>query len=116
MSVIRASNGRIGTMPMLLLALAIAVEIAATMMLKFSEGFSRPVPTILALAGYGLSFLFLALALKHIPVSVAYAIWSGAGTAVVAAIGFLLLGEPISVTKVIGVGLVIGGVAMLNLG
>jgi small multidrug resistance pump len=103
-------------MPMLLLALAISVEIGATVTLKYSDGFARLVPTLVALAGYALSFYFLALALKHIPVSTAYAIWSGAGTAAVAAIGFLLLGEPVSLAKIAGVAFVIAGVVLLNAG
>ena len=103
-------------MSAVLLALAISVEIAATLLLKFSEGFTRWVPTVVALVGYALSFYFLALALRQIPVSVAYAVWSAVGTAVVAVIGFVAFKEPVSLAKIIGVGLIIGGVVLLNLG
>jgi small multidrug resistance pump len=103
-------------MPYLLLSLAIAVEVGATVTLKFSEGFTRLAPTVISLIGYGVSFFLLALALRHIPVSVAYAIWSGAGTAAVAAIGFTFLREPVSAVKLAGIVLIIGGVVLLNAG
>jgi len=101
-------------MPALMLVLAIAVEIVATTLLKFSEGFSKPLPSALSIAGYILSLYLLSLALLKIPVSTAYAIWSGAGTAVVAAIGFLFLGESMGVLKALGIGLIIAGVVLLN--
>ncbi len=101
-------------MPVLMLALAIAVEIVATTLLKFSEGFSRPLPSALSIAGYILSLYLLSLALLNIPVSTAYAIWSGAGTAVVAAIGVLFLGEAMGALKALGIGLIIAGVVLLN--
>jgi small multidrug resistance pump len=97
------------------LALAIAVEILATIALKYSEGLSRLVPSVLSLAGYALSLLLLARALLAIPVSTAYAVWSGVGTAAVAAIGMALLGEPVSAMKIVAIGLVVVGVVMLNL-
>jgi small multidrug resistance pump len=97
------------------LALAIAVEILATIALKYSEGLSRLVPSVLSLAGYALSLLLLARALLAIPVSTAYAVWSGVGTAAVAAIGMALLGEPVSAMKIVAIVLVVAGVVMLNL-
>ncbi|MFC1416959.1 DMT family transporter [Streptacidiphilus cavernicola] len=103
-------------MPYLFLAIAISSEICATVSLKFSEGFTRLLPSLVVIAGYGLSFVFLAQALKHIPVSTAYAIWSGIGTAVVAAIGFSFLGESINSWKLCGIALIIAGVIALNLG
>jgi len=103
-------------MPYLLLAVAIGSEICATVSLKFTEGFTRLLPSVVVVLGYGLSFVFLAQALKHIPVSSAYAIWSGVGTAVVAAIGFAFLGEAVNAWKLAGIALIIGGVVALNLG
>jgi small multidrug resistance pump len=103
-------------MPYLLLSLAIAVEVCATVTLKYSEGFTRLVPTVVSLVGYAVSFYLLAQTLRHIPVSVTYAIWSGAGTAAVAAIGFTFLREPVSVVKLAGIVLIIGGVVLLNVG
>ena len=103
-------------MPYLFLAIAIGSEICATVSLKYTEGFSRLLPSLIVVAGYGLSFAFLAQALKHIPVSTAYAIWSGVGTAVIAAIGFGVLGESVNAWKLGGIALIIGGVVALNLG
>lgn len=103
-------------MAYVLLAGAIAAEIVGTSMLKLSDGFSRLWPSVATAVGYVLSFVLLALALKTVPVSVAYAIWSGAGTAVIAAIGMVLLGEPVSLVKIGGIALIIAGVVALNLG
>jgi small multidrug resistance pump len=103
-------------MPYLYLTLAIASEICATISLKFTEGFSRLVPSLIVVVGYVLSFVLLARALRQVPVSTAYAIWSGAGTAVVAAIGFAFLGEGVNSWKLAGILLIIGGVVALNLG
>lgn len=103
-------------MPYVLLAAAIGAEITATSLLKLSAGFTRLWPSVGTVAGYVVSFTLLAQTLKAVPVSVAYAIWSGAGTAVVAAIGMVLLGEPVSLVKIGGIALIIAGVVALNLG
>jgi len=103
-------------MPYLLLALAISSEICATVSMKYCEGFTRLLPSIVVVLGYAFSFLMLSQALKHIPVSTAYAIWSGAGTAVVASIGFVFLGEGLNALKLAGLVLIIAGVVALNLG
>ncbi len=95
---------------------AILAEILATTLMKYSEGFSKLWPSLGTSVGYLLSFLLLAHTLKSISVSTAYAIWSGAGTAVIAAIGMLFLGEAATAAKVIGVLLVVAGVVVLNLG
>lgn len=102
-------------MPALLLAFAITVEIAATTLLKFSDGFTRLVPSILSMAGYLFSLYLLSLALTRIPVSTAYAVWSGAGTAVVALIGWAFLGEAMGTLKATAISLIVVGVVMLNL-
>jgi small multidrug resistance pump len=99
-----------------MLGVAIAFEVAGTVALKFTSGFTRWVPTTIVVIGYAVSFTLLAQVVKTLPISLVYAFWSGVGTATVAAIGFTLLGEPVSVLKVIGVGLVIAGVVALNLG
>ncbi|GAA2343971.1 multidrug efflux SMR transporter [Streptomyces cuspidosporus] len=100
----------------LTLAGAIAAEIIATTSMKYSEGFSRLWPSLATVAGYLVAFALLAQTLKTMSVGTAYAIWSGAGTAVVAAIGMLFLGEAATAAKVLGVLLVIAGVVVLNLG
>ncbi|MCX4592827.1 multidrug efflux SMR transporter [Streptomyces sp. NBC_01340] len=99
-----------------LLAGAIASEVAATTAMKYSEGFSRPWPSLVTVLGYVIAFVLLAQCLKTVQVGTAYAIWAGAGTAVIAAIGMVFLGEALSLTKVAGILLIIGGVVVLNLG
>ncbi|MFJ8823482.1 DMT family transporter [Streptomyces sp. NPDC102467] len=99
-----------------LLAGAIAAEVAATTAMKYSEGFSRLWPSLVTVTGYVIAFALLAQTLKTVQIGTAYAIWAGAGTAVIAAIGMLFLGEGLSFTKVAGIVFVIGGVVLLNLG
>ncbi|MFE2692122.1 DMT family transporter [Streptomyces mirabilis] len=98
-----------------LLAGAIASEVAATTAMKYSEGFSRLWPSLVTVLGYVIAFVLLAQCLKTVQVGTAYAIWAGAGTAVIAAIGMVFLGEALSFTKVAGILLIIGGVVVLNL-
>ncbi|MCX4833292.1 MULTISPECIES: DMT family transporter [unclassified Streptomyces] len=99
-----------------LLAGAIAAEVGATTAMKYSEGFSRLWPSLVTVAGYIVAFALLAQTLKTVQIGTAYAIWAGAGTAVIAAIGMLFLGEGLTLAKVGGIVLVIGGVVLLNLG
>ncbi|HEY7488124.1 MAG TPA: multidrug efflux SMR transporter [Streptosporangiaceae bacterium] len=103
-------------MPWLLLAGAIATEVAATASLKASEGLTRLVPSIVVGVGYVASFVLLAWALKlQLQVSVAYAIWSGVGTAAIAMIGMIWLDEPLTAVKTLGIVLIIAGTVVLNL-
>ncbi|MGW0117263.1 DMT family transporter [Streptomyces sp. NPDC003327] len=99
-----------------LLAGAIAAEILATTSMKYSDGFSRLWPSLVTAVGYLVAFALLAQALKTLQVGTAYAIWSGVGTAAVAAIGVLFLGETLGLAKIAGIVLIIAGVAVLNLG
>ncbi|MFE6925124.1 DMT family transporter [Nocardia sp. NPDC057663] len=104
-------------MTLLFLALAIATEVTATVSLKLSEGFTKPVPSIVVVIGYGAAFFFLSQALKRgMSIGVAYGIWSAVGVAAIAAIGVLFLGEKLTLTQVGGIGLVILGVLALELG
>lgn len=98
------------------LLVAIAVEVVATSLLKATDGFTRLWPTVGCLAGYAAAFALLALVVRQVPVGVAYAMWSGLGTAAIVAIGVVFLNESVSLTKIVGVLLVIGGVVTLNLG
>ena len=102
-------------MTWLYLVLAILLEVSGTTCMKLSEGFTRMVPSILLVVFYTLSFGMLTLALKKIDVSVAYAIWSGVGTALIASIGVLWFREPATAMKLISLGLIIMGVVGLNL-
>ncbi|MEV4099398.1 multidrug efflux SMR transporter [Nonomuraea sp. NPDC049649] len=103
-------------MAWLLLTLAIAFEVTATSALKLSNGFTHPGWTLTAAAGYLASFALLAQALKlHLDMGTAYAVWAGAGTAAIALIGALLMGETLTPLKIGGILLIIAGVVTLNL-
>ncbi|WP_163536139.1 multidrug efflux SMR transporter [Gracilibacillus sp. YIM 98692] len=99
----------------LILFLSIVAEVVGTAMLKMSEGFTNMLPSIGAIAGYAVSFISLAIVLKPLPLSIAYAIWAGAGTALTALIGILIWGEAITFIKLSGLLLIIGGVILLNI-
>jgi small multidrug resistance pump len=98
----------------LLLGFAIVSEVIATLALRASDGFSRPLPVVAVVVGYGLSFWLLALALKHIPVSLTYAIWSGVGTALIAVGGVLAFGETVNAMKLASLAVIVLGVAGLS--
>ncbi|MGZ6372204.1 MAG: DMT family transporter [Candidatus Limnocylindria bacterium] len=100
--------------PALWLALAIGSEIIATTSLKLSDGFSRPLPSIVVVVGYAFSFYALSISLRTIPLGVVYAIWSGVGTAAIVVIGLFLFRETLDIVKVAGIGLIITGVVLLN--
>ncbi len=97
------------------LSLAIVFEVTGTTCMKLSDGFSRLVPSVLMGICYIVSFSLLTFALKRVDVSVAYAIWSGVGTALIATIGVLWFREPITLLKIYGLLAIIGGVVALNL-
>ena len=97
------------------LAIAIAAEVMATTALKFSEGFTRAIPSLLVIVGYAGAFYFLSRVLNQIPISVAYAIWSGAGVALVGIVGWVWLGQKLDTGALVGMGLIIGGVLVINL-
>ncbi len=98
-----------------LLLSAIGIEVASTASLSRTDSFRDPLWTGLVLLGYALSFWLLAMVIHNIPVSVAYAIWSGLGTAGIAVVGVLFLQERLDVAKVAGITMIIVGVAVLNL-
>jgi len=101
-------------MQWLYLAIAIAAEVVGTSSLRASEGFTKLVPSLVVVAGYGLAFFFLSLTLKEIPVGVAYAIWSGAGVTLIAAIGWIFFGQRLDAAAILGMGLIVAGVVVLN--
>ena len=96
------------------LAISIIAEVIATSSLKASEGFTKLIPSIIVVVGYGVAFHFLALTLNTIPIGVAYAIWAGAGVTLVAVVGWLLFGQKLDAPAVIGMGLIITGVVVLQ--
>lgn len=97
------------------LALAIGAEIIATTALKTSDGFTRLWPSTLAATGYAIAFYFLALTLRTIPVGVAYAIWSGVGIIAIAVIGAVWFQQHLNNAGLIGIGLIVAGVVVLQL-
>jgi small multidrug resistance pump len=97
------------------LLIAILTEVVGTTMMKVSQGLTRLMPSVLMFVMYGISFVFMALALKKIEVSTAYAIWSGLGTALIATIGIMAFRESFNIPKMAGLALIIAGVILLNL-
>ena len=102
-------------MSWLYLVLAIVLEVSGTTSMKLSQGFTQMLPSVLMFFFYGLSLGALTLALKSIDVSVAYAVWSGLGTALIATVGVLWLKEPLNILKIVSLMLIIIGVIGLNL-
>ncbi|MGI8676243.1 MAG: DMT family transporter [Nocardioidaceae bacterium] len=98
-----------------LLAVAISIEVLATAALPRTHGFTDLQWTVLVIIGYAVAIGLLAVVVRHISVSVTYAVWSGAGTALVAIIGALFLDEQFNAFKVVGIALIIAGVVALNL-
>lgn len=97
------------------LALAILLEVAGTTSMKASAGFSRLVPSVLIVVFYSAAFVFLTLSLKRLDVSIAYAVWAGTGTALMAAIGSIWFGETLTPLRIGCIGLIVAGVIGLNL-
>jgi small multidrug resistance pump len=98
----------------LYLIAAIVFEVVATGALKSADSFTKPVPSIIVIVGYGAAFYLLSLSLRSIEVGVAYAIWCGIGIVLVAVIGAVFYGETIDLAAVTGFGLIISGVAVLG--
>jgi small multidrug resistance pump len=98
-----------------LLALAIGVEVAASALLPKAQGFTNLPWTVVVLVGYGVAIWLLTVVVRSMPVSVAYAIWAGAGTALVAVVGLVFLGESFSWVKVVSLAMIVAGVVGLNL-
>ena len=99
----------------LYLSIAIVAEVIATSALKASDGFSRLVPSIIVVAGYGIAFTCLSLTLRTIPVGVAYAIWSGAGIVLITLVGYVAFNQALDTPALIGMGLILAGVLVINL-
>jgi small multidrug resistance pump len=98
----------------LFLSAAIIAEVIATSALKASEGFSKLTPSLITVAGYLIAFYLLALTLRVIPVGIAYAVWSGVGTVLIALVGWALYGQKLDLAAVIGMELIVAGVVVLN--
>ncbi len=101
--------------PYLTLACAIVSEVVGTSALKASEGFTRPVPSAVVVAGYGASFYFMSLTVRTMPLGVVYAVWSGVGIVLISAIGWVAYGQRLDLPALIGLALIIAGVLVVNL-
>ncbi|MBU7439175.1 SMR family transporter [Paraburkholderia fungorum] len=101
--------------PYALLAIAIVAEVVATSAMRASEGFSRLVPSAVVVIGYGIAFYLLSLTLKSIPVGIVYAVWAGAGIVLITLVALVLYRQVPDVPAIIGLGLIIAGVAVLNI-
>ncbi|MFC3608435.1 DMT family transporter [Stutzerimonas tarimensis] len=99
----------------LYLAIAILSEVIATASLKAVEGFSKPLPLLLVVAGYGLSFWMLSLVVRTLPVGIAYAIWAGLGIVLVSVAAAVLYGQRLDVPAMLGMALIVGGVVVIQL-
>lgn len=99
----------------LYLGLAIVAEVIATSFLAKTAGFTRLMPTLIAITGYVIAFYFLSLTLRTVPTGVAYAIWSGVGIVLVSAVAFFWQGQRLDAPALIGMGLIVAGVLVINL-
>lgn len=98
----------------IILFFAILSEVIATSALKFSEGFSKPIPSIIVVVGYGFSFYLLSIALRTLPIGVAYAIWSGVGLILTVIAGMILWRETLDWAKITGILFIIAGIVLIN--
>ncbi|OOF59547.1 DMT family transporter [Rodentibacter myodis] len=101
--------------PWILLAISICLEIVATNLLKVSDGFTKFAPTAGALTLYAITFYLLAIIFRTLPVGLVYAIWSGVGIVLTAVVAYFAFGQKIDTAGLIGIGLIIAGVLVINL-
>ena len=102
-------------MKYLYLAVAIVAEVIATSSMKASDGFTRLVPSVVTVIGYMVAFYFLSLTLRTTPTGIAYAIWSGVGIVLIAAIAWAFQGQKLDLPAMIGMAFIIAGVLIMNL-
>lgn len=98
----------------LFLFAAILSEVTATSSLKASAGFTKVIPSVIVVVGYGLSFYFLSLVLKAIPIGIAYAVWAGLGIVLLALVGWIFFGQALDTPALIGIALILAGVIIMN--
>lgn len=103
------------TLAWLLLAASIAAEVAGTIALRFAEGFTRLVPSVVTGACYAAAIWLMSLAVRELGVGLGYAVWAGSGTALIAVLGMVWLGEPVTLPRIAGVAAIVAGVIVLNL-
>jgi len=97
------------------LAIAIVAEVIGTSFLKSSAGMTRLVPSIAVTVSYVIAFYFLSLTLRTLPLGIAYAVWAGAGMALIALSGYVVFGQVLDRPAIVGIALIVAGVAVINL-
>lgn len=101
-------------MKYLMLSVAIIAEVCATTAMKQSDGFTKPLWSVVTVVGYAVAFYFLSLTLKSIPTGVAYAIWSGVGIVLISAAAWAFQGQKLDAPAVLGMSLIVAGVVVMN--
>jgi len=102
-------------MPYLYLAIAVAFETIGTSAMQASQQFTRLWPSVLVIIGYAISFYFMALTLRYMPVGIVYALWSGLGIILIALIGYSIFGQKLDLPAIAGLGLIIAGIVVIQL-
>ena len=102
-------------MPYLYLAIAVAFETIGTSAMQASQQFTRLWPSVLVVVGYAISFYFMALTLRFMPVGIVYALWSGLGIILIALIGYSIFGQKLDLPAIAGLGLIIAGIVVIQL-
>ncbi|OAT78326.1 multidrug transporter [Mangrovibacter phragmitis] len=97
------------------LSIAIISEVIATSALKMSDSFTRLWPSLVTVLGYGVAFYFLAVSMRTLPIGIIYAVWSGTGIVLIGIVGWLYLGQKLDLPAMLGMGLIIAGVMVINL-
>lgn len=97
------------------LVLAVALEVVGTSALKMSEGMTKPLPVVVVVLGFGVSFYLFSLVLRYLPVGIVYAIWSGLGIVLIALVGVLFFKQSLDWIAIVGMGLILAGVIMMSL-
>ena len=103
------------SMTYLYLIAAVIAEVVATSALATSDGFTKPMPSLITAVGYGIAFYLLSLTLRTIPVGIVYAVWSGLGIVLIAAVGAMWLRQPLDLPAVVGLGLILAGIVVVNM-
>ncbi|HDM8171323.1 TPA: QacE family quaternary ammonium compound efflux SMR transporter [Vibrio harveyi] len=101
--------------PLVALSIAIVCEVIATSSIPKTEQFTKLMPSTVVIIGYGIAFFLLSVTVKSMPVGLVYAIWSGAGIVLVAAVGYFLYGQKLDLAAIIGIGFILTGVMIVNL-
>jgi small multidrug resistance pump len=101
-------------MAYLFLAIAIIAEVIATSALKASNEFTRLVPSVVVVVGYGVAFYFMTLVIRTIPLGITYAVWSGLGIVLISAVGFFYYRQSLDLPAIIGMGLIVSGVVVIH--